>query len=108
MQNNFELRDPYLYLKLSEPQASNEDATSNLDQFCAEMQELRKKYKIPNVVILACVNYLDDNVVKQTLHTMSCGDSDMVFPMLVAALKAEHKKLQVEDQAQQKEEDGSV
>ena len=82
-----------LYMELLKPQPSLEVANDNLDKFRDEFRELRKKYSIPDIVLVARSVYMDQGEEYDMISTMNCGNSALVFPMIDIAWESEYRKI---------------
>lgn len=78
--------DPENYIKMSEPFESPENANEALSEFHKEVSDLRKKYKITDVVIITkgSVKYPDGKIGEFMNHS-SFGATMNVEPMTAYA-----------------------
>lgn len=85
--------NPELYKRLLEPFPSKESAQDSFDKFFTEFRELREKYGIPDVVVIARAIYMEEEKKRDVVLTMNSGNSALVFPMIATAYDLERKKL---------------
>jgi hypothetical protein len=84
--------DAELYEKLSKPFSSEDKAKRNLDGFWNELRAIRKKYKIPNVVVIYEYTYKDEaDRVMIGSNYGHCGDSTIVLPLLQLAYERQYQ-----------------
>lgn len=83
MSKEFIKEDPELYKRLCEPYPSLDSVNDSLKNFFEEFRSLREKYGIPDVVIIARAIFKDQGILRDELITMNCGDSKLVFPMVL-------------------------
>ena len=86
------ISDPELYTKLLEPHPSLEVANNNLGKFYEEFRELRKKYSIPDVVLILRSIYMNQGEKCDALTTMNCGNSSLVYPMVHVIWERQREK----------------
>ncbi len=87
------ISDPELYKRLCEPFPSVESANDSLDNFFKEFRELREKYGIPDILLIARSIYMDQGELRDALSTMNCGDSKLVFPMISTIYERQKDRL---------------
>lgn len=85
--------NPKLYRQLSEPFADSDAASKAAKDFADEMAELRIKHKMPDVVVIISVNYLNkDGDEGEIQCTLSLGDINNKLMMLAHALGEEKQR----------------
>jgi hypothetical protein len=88
--------DPDNYAKMSIPFESTEAANEALSNFHKELGELRKKYKIPDLLIVTKGSVKHDGETGDWMQHSSYGSSLNQLTMAAYAygqLQAEHKEL---------------
>lgn len=85
--------DPELYKRLLRPFPSKESADDSYNKFLIEFRELREKYGIPDIVMIARTIYMDNDEKVDDLITINCGDNNLIFPMIATAYDSQKARL---------------
>lgn len=87
------ISNPELYMELLKPHSSLEVANDKLEKFRDEFRELRKKYSIPDLVLIARSIYMDQGEECDMISTMNCGNAALVFPLIDIAWQSEWNRI---------------
>jgi hypothetical protein len=85
-------RDPATYRSMLEPHASAAEADQALNDFVEDVRAARAKYKLPNVLIVADVNYMNDGEETSGRVCVNIGDSHHGYPLAAFAYGYEKAK----------------
>ena len=90
--------NPKLYRELSEPFASSEAVNEGLENFFADLGELRKKHKIRDLVVLVSLSYMSQDGTDEldTITQMEYGDAmkhEMMLAHTLGLVQAERQEL---------------
>jgi hypothetical protein len=77
--------DPTLYRELSKPFENIDLANEALTAFLTDMEESRKKRKIPDVAVVVRVNYMADGQEHSSIADAGFGHMSHQLPMLATA-----------------------
>jgi hypothetical protein len=84
--------NPGLYRRLSEPFADADAANEAIQAFFVEVEALREKHRIPDVLVLVEANMMTDGVETRGGARLFRGDKAHALPMLARSYGEERQQ----------------